>query len=249
MPFVIAFVLGTIIGSFLNVCVFRIPAKKSILFPASHCVSCKRAIFWHDNIPLLSFLVLKGRCRNCGCKISPQYPFVELLGGGLFVLFYAVFGLSAQGFVFLLLALILLVAGLIDYRHQIIPDEITLPGILAGLVLSFWTQGLLNAVLGMLLGGGILYLAGTIAQWILKKEAMGGGDVKLLAMIGAFLGWKAVLWTLFTGSFVGTGVGLYLRFVKKQERIPFGPCLALGAFLYLFFGESFFNWYLLVYSG
>ncbi len=242
----IAFLTGLIVGSFLNVCIYRLPKEESVVWPASRCLSCQKPIAGYDNIPVVSFIFLRGRCRQCGVKISWQYPAVEFLTAALFVLFYRVFGLSWEGALYLFFSLGLLVQSFIDFRHQIIPDEITLPGILVGFVASgffpglhgetFWARGLLQSLIGILAGGGSLYLVGTVAERILKKEAMGGGDVKLLAMIGAFLGWKAVFWTIFVSSLLGAGAGIYLRFKKGEERIPFGPYLAIAAFLYLFFG-------------
>ena len=253
MPILIAGFVGAVVGSFLNVCIFRMPEGESVVFPASHCRYCKTAIAWHDNIPLVSFIVLKGRCRNCGAGISWQYIFVESLTIFLFILFYEVFGLSVKGGVYLVLSLALLVESAIDYRHKIIPDSITLPGIALGVVLSgffpglheqdSWLYGILYSVLGVLLGGGILYLTGSVGEWILKKEAMGGGDVKLLAMIGAVLGWRGALWTIFVSSLIGSVVGVYLRLKNGEKEIPFGPYLALGAFFYLFFGQRTIEWY------
>jgi leader peptidase (prepilin peptidase) / N-methyltransferase len=171
----------------------------------------------------------------------------------LFVLFYHFFGPTVKGGVYLLLALALLVQGVIDLRHQIIPDEITLPGIVLGLVLSgffpglheqtLWWKGLGMSFFGVLIGGGFLYAAGTLAEKIMKKEAMGGGDVKLLAMIGAFLGWKAILWTIFISSLLGSVAGVYLRLKRGEVYIPYGPYLGLAAFLFMFFGQSFIGWY------
>ena len=253
MPFLIAFTFGAIVGSFLNVCIARLPKEESIVYPPSRCPSCRHPLLWHDNVPVLSFIFLKGRCRNCQGRISIQYPAVEILTGVLFVLFYCQYGLSLKGTLYLALALALIVQAFIDWRYQIIPDSITLPGILAGLAASafypelhaksVWSQGILWSIAGALLGGGILLAMGTAASLVLKKEAMGGGDVKLFAMIGAFLGWKAVLWTLFLASLAGTIIGLYFRLKRGQERLPFGPFIALGAVLYLFFGERFFAWY------
>ena len=248
MFYVLATVLGAITGSFLNVCIFRLPHDESVVFPGSHCQSCKKPIAALDNIPVLSFLILKGRCRHCAAKISLQYPLVEILSSCLFVLFYTYFGLTAKGILYLLFSLALLVETFIDLRHQIIPDVITLPGILIGLAAStmfpplhgqgLWWQGLLKSLIGMLVGGGFLYLTGTIAGIILKKEALGGGDVKLLAMIGALLGWPGVAWTIFVSSALGSVVGIYLRIKNGEERIPFGPYIAAGAFFYLFFGQK-----------
>lgn len=247
------FVLGAIVGSFLNVCILRLPLKESILFPGSHCFSCRRQIAWYDNVPIVSWLILKGQCRNCKAGISIQYPLVEIATAGIFVLFYKLFGLSAEGAVYLSLTLVLLVISWIDWRHQIIPDLLTLPGMAAGPVVSLlfpvihgtdlrWAA-LLESLGGMLAGGGILYVIGTAAERILKKEAMGGGDVKLLAMIGAFTGWKGVVWTLFVSSFAGSIVGLGLKFTGGDERVPYGPFLAIGVFFYFLFGLQFFNWY------
>lgn len=241
------------VGSFLNVCIFRIPADRSIVFPGSSCPHCGKPIRWFDNVPCVSFLALRARCRDCGEKISPQYFAVELLTGILFVVFYRHFGLMPAGVIYLVLTLALLVESAIDWRHEIIPDRITLPGIALGVALSAFFPalygeggrwgGVLQSLGGILLGGGFLYLAAVAAEAILKKEAMGGGDVKLLAMIGSFLGWKGVLWTIFVSSLLGTVVGLYLRLMKGRERIPFGPFLGLAAVLYIFFGDIVIHWY------
>lgn len=253
MTFLIAFVLGAAVGSFLNVCVYRIPIGESIAWPPSRCMSCRRAVSWFDNIPILSFFILKAKCRHCGGKISAQYPAVELAAAVLFVLFYAVFGLTAVGVCYLALSLLLLTQGIIDWRHQIIPDVITIPGILLGITMSSifpalqgeatWQKAFLNSLFGVVLGGGVLFLLGTAAEKILKKEAMGGGDVKLLAMIGAFLGWSGVFWTLFLGSLLGSIVGIYRRAAHGEEKLAFGPYMGAAAFLYLFWGGSFFGWY------
>jgi leader peptidase (prepilin peptidase) / N-methyltransferase len=253
MPELIAFVAGAMIGSFLNVCIFRLPLGESIVFPASHCQACRTPIQWYDNIPILSYFILRAKCRYCRAKFSPQYLFVEILTAVLFVVFYRNFGLTAVGVIYLVLSLALLVESFIDFRHQIIPDSITLPGIVLGLILSgifpelhgeqqIWPS-LLKSLIGILVGGGSLYLVGTVAEWILKKEAMGGGDVKLLAMIGAFMGWQGVFWTVFAGSMLGAIIGIYLRWRKGQELIPFGPYLAVAAVTYLFFGHKVVVWY------
>ncbi|MGH7198263.1 MAG: prepilin peptidase [Candidatus Omnitrophota bacterium] len=254
MPILILFLLGAAVGSFLNVCMIRIPMRESIAFPASHCLSCRRPIAWFDNIPIVSFFALKGRCRNCGSRISWQYPAIEALTGFSFVLFFGVFGLTAKGILYLVLSLALLVVSVIDWKTQIIPDVISLPGLALGLAASIifpglhgaesWKGGLIQSAAGAFVGGGILALIGTLAERILKKEAMGGGDVKLLAMIGAFIGWRGILWTLFAGSFAGALIGMYLRVRKGEERIPFGPFLAFAAVSYLFFGERVWQWYL-----
>lgn len=253
MAWVVVFFLGAVTGSFLNVCIFRIPKGESIIRPRSHCLLCQNPIRWHDNIPLFSFFFLKGRCRWCRAKISRQYPVIEGLTALFFLLYYGCYGLSVKGVVTLGLTLALLVMSVIDWRHQILPDGITLPGIAVGFIVSgCWPglqgelsplQGLKASFFGILLGGGLLYAAGTLAEKILKKEAMGGGDVKLLAMIGAFTGWAGVWWTLFVSSLAGSIVGIYLRLRTGQEKIPFGPYLALGAFTYIWFGGRVIGWY------
>lgn len=253
---VLAALLGACVGSFLNVCIVRLPEDRSVVFPGSHCVTCKAPILWYDNIPVLSYILLRGRCRKCGARISWVYPLIEIAASGLFVLFYATLGLSPAAFVYLGLSLALLVETVIDLRYQIIPDEITLPGMALGLLASavwpalhgkeVWWSGALAASIGLLAGGGFLYAAGTLAEKILKKEAMGGGDVKLLAFIGAVLGWQGVLWTVLVSSFTGAIAGSILRWTTGEERIPFGPYLALGTFLYIFFGQSSIRWYIQV---
>ena len=209
----LAAIYGAIVGSFLNVCIYRIPTEESIIFPASHCPLCLRPIALLDNIPVISFLILKGRCRHCAAKISWQYPLVEILSACLFVLFYYFFGVTTKSVLYLIFSLALLVETFIDLRHQIIPDMITLPGIVIGLVVSGFFHafhgeagpwmGLLKSLIGVLVGGGFFYVTGTLAEWILKKEALGGGDIKLLAMIGAWLGWQGVVWTSFSSSLIG----------------------------------------------
>jgi leader peptidase (prepilin peptidase)/N-methyltransferase len=253
MQILIAAVLGAAVGSFLNVCIWRMPRGESVVFPPSHCPQCSKPIRWHDNIPVVSFVCLGGRCRDCGGSISPRYVWVEGISAAFFAVFYLKYGLSAKGVICLGMTLALLVQAFVDWDHQIIPDEITLPGIGLGLFFSAvfpqlhntgdWRWGLAGSLAGVLLGGGILYLAGAAAERVLKKEAMGGGDVKLLAMIGAFLGWPGVFWTIFCSSFLGSLVGLYLRWVRGQERIPFGPYLALGAVSYFFIGQQAVEWY------
>ncbi len=254
MPIVIAIFLGAIIGSFLNVCILRLPKGESLVKPDSHCLSCQSPILWFENIPVLSFIFLKGRCRHCHEKISRQYPIIEALSAALFVIFYHTYGFTPAGVFYLMATLALLVVSLIDFRHQIIPDEISLPGIVIGLVASTvfpgiqaessWIFGFLKSALGVVVGGGLLFLAGTIAEKILKKEAMGGGDVKLMAMVGALTGLPGVLWTVFVSSLLGSVVGVYLRMKKGQERIPFGPYLAVAAVLYFFYGSKLIHWYL-----
>jgi len=252
---VLSFIFGAIIGSFLNVCICRMPRAESVVSPPSHCPGCNYRIRWYDNIPLLSYLLLRGKCRGCGSPISLQYPLVELLNGVLTLALYLHFDpLQSPGRAFAFFALCLFSSALvvitfIDLEHQIIPDEISLPGILIGFLCSFFLpwQGWLNSLLGILLGGGSLLLVAYGYQWLTGKEGMGGGDIKLLAMMGAFLGWKAVPFIIFTSSLVGSLVGVGLMMIQKKDSklaIPFGPYLAFGALLYIFCGRRIIHWYL-----
>jgi leader peptidase (prepilin peptidase)/N-methyltransferase len=248
------FVFGALVGSFLNVCILRLPENQSIVFPASHCWTCKKPIAWYDNIPVASYLVLGGKCRACKKAISAQYPIIEAVTGALSVVFWLRYGLTPVGGVYLVFVLALLVQSVIDWRYRIIPDEITLPGMVLGLIASFALPqlhgqathggGLLRSFLGLLAGGGFLWAVGTIAEKILKKEAMGGGDVKLLGLIGAVLGPLAVFWTIFVSSIIGSIVGIYYRIRRGDEAIPFGPFLAIAAFSYLFIGPACIQAYL-----
>ena len=244
-----AFVFGTLVGSFLNVCICRLPKDESIVSPPSHCPVCSYQIRWYDNIPLLSYLFLRGKCRGCGTHISIQYPLVELLNGVLAMLLFLRFGPTPAFAALFLFCSALVVITFIDIEHQIIPDEISLSGIVVGFALSFFLQGhgWLNSLLGILLGGGSLLLVAYSYQLLTGKEGMGGGDIKLLAMMGAFLGWKAVPFIIFASSLIGSVVGISIMLVQKKDSklaIPFGPYLAVGAVLYIFYGKALIRWYL-----
>lgn len=246
---VFIFMFGLVVGSFLNVCICRMPKNESVVSPPSHCPFCPYQIRWYDNIPLFSYLFLRGKCRGCGAHISLQYPVVELLNGVLALLLFLRFGPTPAGGVLFLFCSALVVVTFIDIEHQIIPDEISLPGIVIGFVLSFFLHGhsWLNSLLGILLGGGSLLLVACSYHWLTGKEGMGGGDIKLLAMMGAFLGWKAVPFIIFTGSLVGSVVGISIMLLQKKDSklaIPFGPYLAFGAILYVFYGKALIQWYL-----
>ncbi len=238
---VLAFVFGALLGSFLNVCAYRLPRGESIIFPGSRCPSCLTPIRWYDNIPLLSYLLLRGRCRFCKAPIPKRYPTVELLTALLSLCLAARYGLSPAYFFFLLFSGALLVVSLIDLEFQIIPDEISLPGIVIGLLFSLWNPLAtpLHALLGALCGAGGLYLVGEFYYLFTKREGLGGGDLKLLSMIGAFLGVKSLLPVVFIASLVGAVTGILLVLVlrvqdKRTFAIPFGPFLSLGALIYLF---------------
>jgi leader peptidase (prepilin peptidase) / N-methyltransferase len=244
-----AFVFGMVVGSFLNVCICRMPKNESIVSPPSHCPHCSYQIRWYDNIPLVSYLILRGKCRGCGAHISFQYPLVELLNGVLTLLLFLRFGPTLAFAVLFLFCSALVVITFIDIEHQIIPDEISLPGIVVGFVLSFFLVGhsWLNSLLGILLGGGSLLLVAYSYQRLTGKEGMGGGDIKLLAMMGAFLGWKAMPFIIFASSLIGSLIGVSIMLLQKKDSklaIPFGPYLAFGAVLYIFYGKSLIRWYL-----
>lgn len=235
------FVLGAAVGSFLNVIIHRLPEDRSIILPASHCPACSQAIRFYDNIPLVSYLILKGRCRRCGQPISARYPLVELLTAILSLMAFWKFGPSAQYVCAFLFICALVAITFIDLDHQIIPDVISLPGIPLFFLAAVFVMNLrfLDAFLGFLIGGGVLYGIALVYELITKREGMGGGDIKLLAMIGAFLGWQSLLIVLLVGSFAGAAAGITIMLVRGQDMkyaIPFGPFLSLGALVHLFFG-------------
>ncbi len=235
------FVFGLIMGSFLNVCIYRIPRNKSIVYPPSSCPACGSKIKWYDNIPILSYIILKGKCRVCNSKISPVYPIVELLAAFYSLLVYLRFGLTIDTVFYLIFGYMLIVASFIDLFHLIIPDRISLGLTVSGLVFGFINHDILHSVFGFVFGFVLLYIIAVLGKAIFKKEAMGGGDIKLLGAIGTFVGVKGVLFTLFVASFLGSAVGIFLIAlgeVKLSQRIPFGPYLSVSAAIYLFVGIS-----------
>jgi leader peptidase (prepilin peptidase)/N-methyltransferase len=244
---VMIFVIGAVIGSFLNVCIHRIPREESIIWPGSRCPACGAPIAFYDNLPLVSFLALLGRCRACRGPISWRYPLVEALNGAGYLLLLWQFGLTWPALIYAVFFSALIVVTVIDLDIQIIPDVISLPGIVIGLVVSHWLpQGVINSLIGCAIGGGFFWLVAEVGYRILKQEAMGGGDIKLIAMIGAFLGWQNVILTIFLASLTGAVVGLSFMAFKgwgRRTPIPFGPFLALGAVLTLFFGAPIWEWY------
>ena len=243
--------IGLIVGSFLNVCIYRLPKEppeNNVIVPRSFCPNCKHPIAWYDNIPVLSYILLKGRCRYCSARISLRYPFVELFSAIIWVGSYKIWGLSPDMFIYVLFFSLLFVASMVDIEHRIIPDEVSVGGMLAGLVISFLypelhhkashLQGLLWSFIGAMAGGGLIYLVAIIGEMIFRKEAMGGGDVKLQAMIGAFLGWKWAVFSFFVGCFVGSAIGIYQLIRYKDSTLPFGPALAIGSVICLFWGNN-----------
>jgi len=237
---------GAMLGSFLNVCVYRLPRDESVVRPRSRCPGCGATIAWYDNIPMLSWLILHGRCRRCAAPISAQYPLVEALVAAIWGLSVWGYGLAAQALIAATFATLLLGILLTDARHMIIPDEFSLGGLGLGLGFSLLRGGLspLDAAIGAALGYGLLWLAGTAGTWWAGREAMGGGDLKMMAMVGAFLGWRGVLLTVFLGALAGTAV--FLPALLRRERhkeVPFGVFLAVGAMAALLVGDRLIAWY------
>lgn len=249
-----AFVFGACIGSFLNVCIYRIPAGLSIVRPASRCPGCEKTISWYDNIPMVSYLILRGKCRSCNTAISIRYPFVEFLTGLFAAACVYTFGPTLYSLVAFVFIAVLVVVTFIDLDHRIIPDEISLPGIVVFFfaALAIPDPSWQARLIGILAGGGSLWLVAMIYERVTGIEGMGGGDVKLLAMIGAMVGWQGILFTLFAASAIGTLVG-GLAMIKSGKgmkmSIPFGPFLSAGAVLYLFFGEALIHWYLYLWPA
>jgi leader peptidase (prepilin peptidase)/N-methyltransferase len=239
---VIMAVFGSIVGSFLNVCIYRIPGDRSIILPRSYCPHCGQPIKFYDNIPVLSYLMLKGQCRTCKARISLQYPAVELITASLSALLFWRYGLSLQYLATFSFTCSLIVITFIDLEHQIIPDVITLPGIPLFFLAAVFIMKLrlIDVVLGIIIGGGILYLIAFAYELLRKTEGMGGGDIKLLAMIGAFLGWQSLWFIIMVSSILGAVIGITAMVIQKEDMkyaIPFGPFLSVGAVSYLFFGS------------
>ena len=246
---VLAVLLGLIVGSFLNVCIHRVPREESIVTPRSRCPGCGAAIAWYDNLPVASFLVLRGRCRACGQRIPARYPAVELFTGAVSWLVFHHYGVSWLYAVWFAYAAALITLSVIDLDHRIIPDGISLSGIVAGLLLSLFTplQPFLDAVIGMLVGGGFLLGVGLAYQAARKQEGIGGGDIKLMGMVGAFTGWQGALFTIFGASLIASIVGVSLMIARRsgtQLAIPFGPFLSAASLCYVLFGDRLIGLYL-----
>ena len=260
---VFAFLWGAMLGSFLNVCVLRLPRNESVIRPASHCPGCGKSIAWYDNIPLLSYLVLRARCRHCGAPISAQYPVIELAVALIWAGAVVWWGASWDALSAALLTTLLLGIALTDARHYLIPDEFSLGGLGAGLALSFVPGGLspLASLAGAAAGFALLWVVKAGGDWALargmirgeelqqvleageKPTSLGGGDLKMMAMVGSFLGWQGVLLTAFLGSVAGVAVFLPLVLLKRRSPIPFGVFLAVGAVVTLVIGDALIAWY------
>jgi len=257
---IIIFLFGSIIGSFLNVCIHRMPLGESVVWPRSHCPKCGKRIPGYDNIPFISFFLLGGKCRFCKERISLRYLLVELLTASMLVFLFSRYGLSYDFFFYMVLVCGLIISTFVDIQHRIIPDEISIGGLIVGFILStvkgfnlspmsFNFGPLVHSLLGILAGGGIIYITGFLFDQVYFKllkrppiqgetESIGGGDVKLLAMIGAFLGAKGAILAFFFAPFLGLVIGIINLIKKKDHTIPYGPFLSLGALLALFWGEK-----------
>ncbi len=257
---IIVFIFGSVMGSFLNVCIHRMPKSESVVWPRSHCPKCHKRIPGYDNIPFISFILLKGRCRFCKEKISLRYPLVELLTALLFLVFFMRYGLSYNFFFYVVLACALIIATFVDIGHRIIPDEVSIGGMLLGFILSsvrgvnlnpaaFSFKPLFSSLTGILVGAGVIYLTGWFFDLVYFKllknppingesESIGFGDVKLLAMIGAFLGWQRALLTFFIAPFFGAVIGVINLITKKDHTLPYGPFLSLAALISIFWANK-----------
>jgi leader peptidase (prepilin peptidase) / N-methyltransferase len=271
-PFIYA-LFGLVIGSFLNVCIYRIPLGKSVVFPGSACPGCGAAIRPYDNIPLFSYLLLRGKCRACGKSISIQYPFVELMTGIAFFACALKWNFAPPTFVNTVLLSVIIILIFTDLHHRILPNVLTLPGTIVGILLSplqslsyysfdplarrlapvFWPGNpdallpWIGSVLGAILGGGLLLLFGMGYEKLRKRQGLGMGDVKMMAMVGAFLGWPLAILTVMAGSIFGTVIGIFLmifRHSNLQTKLAFGVFLGVGAAISLFYGLPFLSWYL-----
>ncbi len=242
------FILGLVFGSFLTVCIHRIPKGQSVVSPRSRCPECGTQIKWYQNIPVLSFLWLKGQCGDCQAKIPLRYPLIEIVNGLGYLLIVWRFGLTWPTLIYAGLFSVFVVVTVIDWDHQIIPDVITLPGIVIGLLCATFLlpTGWVDSLIGLLVGGGILLMLAWVSPILFGKEGMGGGDIKFMAMVGAFLGWKMVLIALFLGSVSGAFIGislLLLKILQREQYIPFGPYLAFGSLVAMVWGNDLWQWY------
>lgn len=238
-------IVGAMFGSFLNVCILRWPKEESVVRPGSRCPGCARPIRWYDNIPVLSWLLLRGRCRHCRTRISIQYPLIELGNGLIWAFMGWRFGLSLAAVSGAAFFTILLGITMTDAREYIIPDEFSLGGLVIGILLSLpgGFTAIANALIGAAAGFGLLWVVGALGTRMFKEEAMGGGDIKMMAMVGAFVGWQGVLLTVFLGALLGTLVFVPLSFLGRKRLVPFGVFLSVGAAATWLVGPAVIAWY------
>lgn len=242
---ILILIFGLVIGSFLNVCVWRIPRGESIAYPPSHCTGCGKDLKPMDLVPVLSYLLYMGKCRYCGGRISPRYPMVELLNGVIYLLLYQKIGLGLLFVKYAILSSLLIVAGFIDYDHQIIPDRLIIFGLGTGVIfaiLSNFKNGLIDGLIGLLIGGGFFLLIA-----VATNGAMGGGDIKLMAVLGLWLGWKHILLIIFLSFVIGgllSTILLGLKLKGRKDFIAFGPFIAIAAFIAIYYGRDILEWYL-----
>lgn len=246
---VLLILFGLAVGSFLNVLIYRLPRQKAFMLNRSVCPNCQNELKWYHNLPLVSFIFLRGKCGFCRAPISWRYPLVEVVNAAFYVYFYWQFGWGYQFLVFSLLSSALLTIFFIDLDFQIIPDAITIPGMVIGLAISWLPGGIgiVNSIIGLLVGGGSLYLIAILGDWLFKKESMGGGDIKMTAMLGAYLGWQQMLFVFICSSVIGLAVSLVIMAFSKKLRetrtIPFGPFLALAAAVAMIYGRQIIDFY------
>lgn len=238
------FIIGTVIGSFVNVCIYRLPRNKSIIFPPSHCPNCKKNLGFLELIPVVSYIFLMGRCKKCGCRISVQYPAVELLCGMIFLLLFETFGFSLEYLYYLMFSLTLVTLSFIDVNHQIIPDKIIVFGFAVGIIMLMIIKPLSfkSSLMGLLLGGGMMALLAAVSP-----GGMGGGDIKLMAFVGMMVGFEKTLLALFLAFMLGGIFSIILVLLKIKSRkdyIPFAPFIGIAAFLALIRGKQMISWYL-----
>lgn len=258
----VSLLIGLCIGSFLNVCIYRVPRDQSIVRPRSFCPECRTSIAWYDNLPVVSYLILRGRCRACQTRISPRYPLIELLTGALFVAVWNRFGPDPLTLVFWVMIGGLIIATFVDFEHMIIPDSVSLGGMVFGLAVSaLWPQlhgeagvvpSLVQSAVGLVCGSGFLWLVAMLGKRAFKKDAMGLGDVKLLGAVGSLLGVPGVIYTILVSSLIGTVVGLTLIAIgghQWRSRLPYGPYLAIGAATWVLGGDQWWNWYVRFVTG
>ena len=249
---IVSFIIGASLGSFFNVCIYRIPNKKSVVNPPSHCYNCNTRLKPLDLVPILSWTLLRGKCRYCGQKISPRYALVELLTGTLFVLVYIVYGPNIITLYYSLLVSLLVIITFIDLDYYIIPDELVIFGSVGAVIFNILGQGISikdSLLAGLICGGGMLVLIYLI-ELIIKKEVMGGGDIKLFGMVGLFLGIKlgllTILLSVYVGAIYGVATIIYSKIKKKEfnSMIPYGPFISVGALISILYGTNIINWYI-----